>query len=70
MSEVFRKLAAQRESRVEEEPLMPDPVYMMLSIPPKYAASQGVGLIKAVIRDCIENQENEEERLYPLGLWR
>ena len=49
---------------------MPDPVYMMLSIPPKYAASQGVGLIKAVIRDCIENQENEEERLYPLGLWR
>jgi putative transposase len=43
---VFRKLALQRESRVEEGHLMPDHVHMMLSIPPKYSVSQVVGYIK------------------------
>ena len=46
LGEVFRKLAAQRECRVEEGRLMPDHVHMMLSIPPKYAVSQVVGFIK------------------------
>jgi putative transposase len=40
---VFRQLAEQRESRVEEGHLMPDHVHMLLSIPPKYAVSQVVG---------------------------
>jgi len=43
---VFRKLAEQRESRVEEGHLMPDHVHMLLKIPPKYAVSQVVGYIK------------------------
>jgi putative transposase len=43
---VFRKLATQREWRVEEGHLMPDHVHMMLSIPPKYTVSQVVGFIK------------------------
>ena len=34
LGEVFRKLASQKESRVEEGHLMPDHVHMMLSIPP------------------------------------
>jgi putative transposase len=46
LGEVFRKLALQRESRVEEGHLMPDHVHMLLSIPPKYAVSQVVGYIK------------------------
>lgn len=46
LGEVFRKLAAQKECRVEEGHLMPDDVHMMLSIPPKYAVSQVVGFIK------------------------
>ena len=46
LGEVFRKLAEQRESRVEEGHLLPDHVHMMLSIPPKYAVSQVVGYIK------------------------
>src|ERR1700683_4489370 len=41
---VFRQLAEQRESRVEEGHLMPDHVHMLLSIPPKYAVSQVVGV--------------------------
>ena len=43
---VFRTLAEQRESRIEEGHLMPDHVHMMISIPPKYAVSQVVGFIK------------------------
>jgi len=43
---VFRELARQKESRVEEGHLMPDHVHMMLAIPPKYAVSQVVGYMK------------------------
>ena len=46
LGEVFRKLAIQKESRVEEGHLMIDHVHMLLSIPPKYAVSQVVGFIK------------------------
>ena len=46
LGEVFRNLAGQRESRVEEGHLMTDHVHMLLSIPPKYAVSQVVGFIK------------------------
>ena len=46
LGEVFRKLALQKEAKVEEGHLMPDHVHMLLSIPPKYAVSQVVGFIK------------------------
>ena len=46
LGDVFRDLARQRESRVEEGHLMPDHVHMLLAIPPKYAVSQVVGYIK------------------------
>src|SRR6202790_2677022 len=46
LGEVFRQLAAQKESKVEEGHLLPDHVHMLLSIPPKYAVSNVVGYIK------------------------
>jgi putative transposase len=46
LGEVFRRLAQQKESRVEEGHLMADHVHMLLSIPPKYAVSQVVGYMK------------------------
>ena len=46
LGEVFRKLAEQKESRIEEGHLMPDHVHMMIAIPPKHAVSQVVGFIK------------------------
>ena len=46
LGEVFRQLAQQKESQIEEGHLMPDHVHMMISIPPKYAVSQVVGFIK------------------------
>ena len=107
LGEVFRNLAGQRESRVEEGHLMPDHVHMLLSIPPKHAVSQVVGFIKGksaihlarvygerkrnfvgqhfwargyfvstvgrdetMIREYINNQEKEDERLEQLGLWK
>jgi len=107
LGEVFRNLAAQRESRIEEGHLMVDHVHMMISIPPKYAVSQVIGYIKgksaihlarvygerrrnyvgqhfwargyfvstvgrdeAVIRDYIKNQEQEDQRLEQMNLWR
>lgn len=46
LGEIFRRLAEQKESRIEEGHLMPDHVHMMISIPPKYAVAQFVGFIK------------------------
>ena len=46
LGEVFRKLAEQKESRIEEGHLLPDHVHMMIAIPPKYAVSQVIGFIK------------------------
>src|ERR1700684_1592232 len=107
LGEVFRKLALQKESKVEEGHLMPDHVHMLLSIPPKYAVSQVVGFIKGksaihmarvygerkrnfvgqhfwargffvntvgrdeeAIRADIRNQEEEDQRLEQMTLWR
>ena len=46
LGEIFRKLAEQKESTIEEGHIMTDHVHMMISIPPKYAVSQVVGFIK------------------------
>ena len=46
LGEVFRRLAEQKESRVEEGHLLSDHVHMLISIPPKYSVSQVVGYIK------------------------
>ena len=107
LGEVFRKLAAQKESRIEEGHLMADHVHMLIAIPPKYAVSQVVGYIKGksaihlarvyaerkrnftgqhfwargyfvstvgrdegMIREYIRNQEQEDQRLDQLNLWR
>ncbi len=46
LGEVFRKLAEQKESRIEEGHLQVDHVHMLIAIPPKYAVSQVIGFIK------------------------
>lgn len=46
LGKCLRKLAAWKESRIEEGHLMPDHVHMMIEIAPKYAISQVVGYIK------------------------
>ena len=46
LGELFRRLAEQKESKIEEGHLLPDHVHMLISIPPKYAVSQVIGFIK------------------------
>ena len=54
LGEVLRKLAAQKESRIEEGHLLPDHVHMMIAIPPKYAVSQVVGFIKGMSQSLLK----------------
>ncbi|MDO8767785.1 MAG: IS200/IS605 family transposase [Burkholderiaceae bacterium] len=107
LGEVFRSLALQKGSRIEEGHLMVDHVHMMIAIQPKHPVSQVVGYIKGksaihlarvyaerkrnftgqsfwargyfvstvgrdeeMIRNYIRHQEQEDERLEQLGLWR
>ncbi len=63
LGEVFHRLAAQKDSRVEEGHLMPDHVHMLLSIPPKYSVSQVIGFIKGksaiyIARTFMERKRN------------
>ena len=58
LGEVFRRLAEQKESRVEEGHLMSDHVHMMLSIPPKYAVYRtwwGIsrGRVRSIWHGCM-----------------
>jgi putative transposase len=46
LGEVFRELARQKESKVEEGHLRSDHVHMLISSPPKYAVSQVGGDLK------------------------
>jgi len=46
LGEVFRELARQKESRIEDGHLQADHGQMLLSIPPKYAVAQVVGDVK------------------------
>ena len=46
LGEVFRELAQQKGSTVEEGHLQADHLHMLISIPPKYSVAQVVGFMK------------------------
>ena len=50
LGEVFRRLAEQRECKIEEGHLMPDHVHMLISIPPKYGCRKWSAISKARAR--------------------
>ena len=62
LGEVFKRLAAQKESRIEEGHLMVDHVHMMIAIPPKYAVSQVVGFIKGKSAIHLARAYGEQKR--------
>jgi len=64
LGEVFRDLAAQKQSRIEEGHLMTDHVHMMISIPPKYAVSQVIGYIKGKSAIHLAGVYGERRRNY------
>jgi putative transposase len=59
---IFRTLARQKESRIEEGHLMSDHVHMMIAIPPKYAVSQVVGFIKGKSAIHLARVDGERKR--------
>ena len=62
LGKVFRRLAQQKESRMEEGHLMPDHVHMVLRIPPKWSVSQVVGYIKGKSTIHLARVYGERER--------
>ncbi len=62
LGEILRRLAEQKESRIEEGHLMPDHVHMMISISPKHAVSQVIGYIKGKSAIQITRQYMERKR--------
>ena len=62
LGEVLRRLAEQKESRIEEGHLMPDHVHMMISNLPKHAVSQVIGYIKGKSATHIARRYSERKR--------
>ena len=69
LGEVFRKLAAQKECRVEEGHLMPDHVHMLISIPPKYSVSHIVGFLKGKTALYVANKYARKRRYKGYHFW-
>ena len=64
LGEVFRRLAHQKQSRIEEGHLMSDHVHMMIAIPPKHAVSQVIGFIKGKSAIYLARVYAERKRNY------
>ena len=62
LGDVFRKLAEQKESRIEEGHLLSDHVHMLISIPPKHAVANVVGYIKGKSAMHIARTFSERKR--------
>ena len=62
LGEVFRRLAEQKQCRVEEGHLCLDHVHMMISIPPKYSVAQVIGYIKGKSAIHVAREYGERKR--------
>ena len=64
LGEVFRRLALQKQSRIEEGHLMSDHVHLLIAIPPKHAVSQVIGFIKGKSAIYLARVYAERKRNY------
>jgi putative transposase len=64
LSEVFRRLARYKESRIEEGHIRSDHVHMLISIPLEYSVSQVVGYLKGKSAVHIARVYGERKRNY------
>ena len=62
LGEVLRKLAEQKESRIEEGHLMADHEHRLILIPPKYPVAQVIGYIKGKIAIHLARMYGERKR--------
>jgi len=67
---IFRRLAEQKECRIEEGHIMADHVHMLLSVPPKLAVSSVVGYLKGKSAIHVARHVLRRERNYSgQSLW-
>jgi putative transposase len=67
---VFRRLAEQKECRIEEGHIMVDHVHILISIPPKLAVSSVVGYLKGKSAIHVARHVLKRERNYAgQSLW-
>ena len=67
---VFRRLAEQKECRIEEGHIMADHVHMLISVPPKLAVSSVVGYLKGKSAIHVARYVLKRERNYAgQSLW-
>jgi putative transposase len=67
---IFRRLAEQKECRIEEGHIMSDHVHMLISIPPKMAVSSIVGYLKGKSAIHVARHVLKRERNYAgQSLW-
>ena len=70
LGSVFRRLAEQKDCRIEEGHVLPDHVHMLLSIPPKLAVSSVGGYIKGKSAIHVARHFLRRERNYAgQSLW-
>ena len=70
LGEVFRRLAEQKECRIEEGHIMSDHVHMLISVPPKLAVSSVVGYLKGQSAIHVARYTLKRERNYAgQSLW-
>ena len=66
---VFRRLAEQKQSRIEEGHILPDHVHRLISIPPKLAVSSVVGFLKGKSAIHVARHFLKRERNYAGQSW-
>ncbi len=67
---IFRRLAEQKECRIEEGHIMADHVHMLISVPPKLAVSSVVGYLKGKSAIHVARHVMKRERNYAgQSLW-
>ncbi len=59
---IFHALARQKECRILEGHLMPDPVHICIEIPPKHAVASVIGFLKGKSAIALARQCNGRER--------
>jgi putative transposase len=62
LGEVFPELARQKEGRIVEGHLLPDPVHRCIEIPPKHAVASVSGFLKGKSALAIARRVQEKER--------
>ena len=66
---IFHELARQKECQILEGHLLPDPVHMVIAIPPKYAVSSVIGFLKGKSAVAIARTQGKERNFQGEHFW-